>query len=263
MTLARRLLAEGLGSLLLSAAVIGSGVMAERLSGGNVAVALLANTGATVAVLAALIALLGPISGAHLNPAVSLVQGLRRALPRDEAGAYMVAQVVGCCLGALLAHAMFSIPLLQSSLRVRAGHAQSLSEAVATFGLVLVVLGCRPRDAPWMVAAWIGAAYWFTASTSFANPAITIARSLSDTFAGIRPQDVPFFVVAQCFGALAGLCIAHVLFPGVSLDKNQDRAASGAGRGGDSAIRDRNSRMACGRVDARGVPDAGETRRAL
>jgi glycerol uptake facilitator-like aquaporin len=209
----RRLLAEGLGSLLLAATVIGSGIMAERLAGGNVAVALLANTGATIAVLAVLIALLGPVSGAHFNPAVSLVMALRRALPWSEAGAYALLQILGCCLGAFLAHLMFSLPLLDPSTHARTGISQWLSEMVATFGLVLVVLGNRrASDAPWMVAGWIGAAYWFTASTSFANPAITVARSLSDTFAGIRPGDILAFVVAQLAGALIGLGVARRLF---------------------------------------------------
>jgi glycerol uptake facilitator-like aquaporin len=209
----RRLLAEGLGSLLLAATVIGSGVMAEKLAGGNVAVALLANTGATVAVLVVLIALLGPISGAHFNPAVSLVMALRRSMTWPETAAYAVVQTLGCCLGALLAHAMFALPLLQTSLHVRTGAAQWLAEAVATLGLLLVGLGHRrASDAPWMVASWIGAAYWFTASTSFANPAITIARSLSDTFAGIRPGDAPLFIFAQLAGALAALGIARLLF---------------------------------------------------
>ena len=213
MTLSRRPGAEGLGSLLLAATVIGSGIMAERLASGNTAVALLANTGATVAVLAVLIALLAPVSGAHFNPAVSLVQALRKVMPWSEAGAYVLVQIAGCCAGALLAHAMFELPLLQSSHHVRAGPAQWLSEAVATFGLLLVVLGpLRPQNTPWMVAGWIGAAYWFTASTSFANPAITIARSFSDTFAGIRPQDVPGFVAAQLVGALAGYYAARALF---------------------------------------------------
>lgn len=212
MNTAKRLTAEGIGSVLLAAAVVGSGVMAERLAGGNTAVALLANTGATVAVLAVLIALLAPVSGAHFNPAVSVIQALSHAMSWREAGAYALVQVIGCCVGALLAHAMFELHLLQSSLHVRSGPAQWLSEAVATFGLLLVVLGCRQRDAPWMVAAWIGAAYWFTASTSFANPAITIARALSDTFAGIRPQDVPTFVIAQFVGALAAYGTARWLF---------------------------------------------------
>jgi glycerol uptake facilitator-like aquaporin len=209
----KRLAAEGIGSLFLAAAVIGSGVMAERLAGGNMAIALLANTGATVAVLATLIALLGPVSGAHFNPAVSLVQALRNVLPWREAGGYAGVQVLGCCLGAMLAHAMFGLPLLQSSLHVRTGAAQWLAEAVATFGLLLVILGYRrAQDGPWMVAGWIGAAYWFTASTSFANPAITIARSLSDTFAGIRPADAPAFIAAQMAGALLALLVARFLF---------------------------------------------------
>jgi glycerol uptake facilitator-like aquaporin len=209
----RRLAAEAVGSLFLSATVIGSGIMAERLAGGNVAIALLANTAATVAVLAVLIALLGPVSGAHLNPAVSLVKALRRALTWWEAGAYSLAQLGGCCLGALLAHAMFQLPLLQASVHVRSGGAQWLAEGVATCGLLLVVLGHRrAEDAPWMVAGWIGAAYWFTASTSFANPAITIARSLSDTFAGIRPTDTAAFVAAQLIGGLVAVPVARFLF---------------------------------------------------
>jgi glycerol uptake facilitator-like aquaporin len=211
--LLRRLSAEGLGSLLLAAAVIGSGVMAERLAGGNAAVALIANTGATVAVLATLIALLGPVSGAHFNPAVSLVEAVRRRLGWQEAVAYVAVQVVGCCAGALLAHAMFELPLLQSSLHMRAGGAQLLAEFVATSGLLLVILGHRrSEDAPWMIAAWIGAAYWFTASTSFANPAITVARSLTNTFAGIRPIDTPWFIVAQLAGAVSALGAARLLF---------------------------------------------------
>jgi glycerol uptake facilitator-like aquaporin len=208
----RRLLAEGVGSLLLATTVIGSGIMAEQLAGGNAAVALLANTGATVAALAVLIGLLGPVSGAHFNPVVSMVMALQRRLAWREAIAYAAVQILGCCLGALLAHAMFALALLQTSLRVRAGAGQWLAEAVATMGLILVVLGHRrAADAPWMVAGWIGAAYWFTASTSFANPAITIARSLSDTFAGIRPGDAPGFIAAQIVGALLGLGVAHLL----------------------------------------------------
>jgi glycerol uptake facilitator-like aquaporin len=211
--LPRRITAEALGSLLLAATVVGSGIMAERLAGGNVAVALLANTGATVAVLATLIALLGPLSGAHFNPAVSLVEALRRKLSWADAGAYAISQVAGCCAGALLAHAMFELPIVQASVHIRTGAPQWLAEGVATLGLLLVVLGHRrSEDAPWMVAAWIGAAYWFTASTSFANPAITIARSLTDTFSGIRPVDVPGFVVAQIVGALVALLLARFLF---------------------------------------------------
>jgi glycerol uptake facilitator-like aquaporin len=211
--LSRRLVAELLGSLLLAATVVGSGIMAERLAGGNVAVALLANTGATVAVLATLIALLGPLSGAHFNPAVSLVDALRGRLSWTDLLAYSLVQVAGCCAGALLAHAMFELPIVQASAHIRTGPAQWLAESVATFGLLLVVLGHRrSEDAPWMVSAWIGAAYWFTASTSFANPAITIARSLSDTFSGIRPVDAPGFVVAQIVGALVALWLARYLF---------------------------------------------------
>ncbi len=213
MSLARRLAAEALGSVLLAATVIGSGIMAERLSGGNAAIALVANTGATVAVLAALIGLFGPVSGAHFNPAVSLVEALRGRQPWTEALCYLSVQVAGCCAGTLLAHAMFELPIVQASVHMRTGPAQWLAEGVATLGLVLVVLGHRrAQDAPWMVAAWIGAAYWFTASTSFANPAITIARSLTDTFAGIRPTDVPAFVAAQTVGAIAAVALGRFLF---------------------------------------------------
>lgn len=223
MTLSRRLAAEALGSLLLAAAVIGSGVMAERLAGGNAAIALLTNTGATVAVLATLIALLAPVSGAHFNPAVSLIEALRGSLPWRDAGVYAVVQVLGCCLGAVLAHAMFDLPWLQSSTHVRSGAGQWLAEAVATFGLILVVLGHRrPQGAAWMIAAWIGAAYWFTASTSFANPALTIARSLSDTFSGIRPADVPAFMLAQIAGAIAALLVARRLFAAVRPSESAD-----------------------------------------
>ena len=213
MSLLRRASSEALGSLLLAATVVGSGIMAEHLAAGNIAIALLANTGATVAVLATLIALLGPISGAHFNPAVSLVEGLRGKLTWPDVALYAFVQVAGCCAGALLAHAMFELPIVQASTHIRTGSAQWLAEAVATFGLLLVVLGHRrSEDAPWMVAAWIGAAYWFTASTSFANPAITIARSLSDTFAGIRPADVPAFMAAQLIGAIAAMGMARLLF---------------------------------------------------
>lgn len=213
-TLPRRLLAETLGSVLLAATVVGSGIMAQRLAGGNMAVALLANTGATMAVLYALITLLGPVSGAHFNPAVSGIEALRGRLLWRDAAAYASIQIVGCCAGAFLAHLMFELPVWQLSTHVRSGPAQWLAEAVATFGLLLVVIGHRrAEDAPWMVACWIGAAYWFTASTSFANPAITIARSLTDTFAGIRPIDVPAFIGAQLIGAIAALGIGRLLFP--------------------------------------------------
>ena len=208
----RRLLAEWLGALLLAAAVVGSGIMAERLAGGNQAVALLANTAATVLALAVLIGTLGPVSGAHLNPAISLVAVLRRDLSFPEGAAYATVQVLGCCAGAVLANVMFELPAFEASTTVRAGPAQWLSEFVATAGLVLVVLTSPSvREAAWRVAAWIGAAYWFTASTSFANPAITIARSMSDTFAGIRPADVPAFVMAQVAGGLAGMLLVGAL----------------------------------------------------
>jgi len=231
MNLPRRVVSEGIGSLLLAATVVGSCVMAERLASGNLAIALLANTGATVAVLGVLIALLAPVSGAHFNPAVSVVQGVRGLLPWGEVSAYAVVQILGCCLGAILAHAMFGLPWLQSSVHVRTGPSQWLAEAVATFGLILVVLGHqRPQDAAWMVAAWIGAAYWFTASTSFANPAITIARSLSDTFSGIRPTDVPGFIIAQLAGALVALLFAKWLFrtdPAESIEQTaRDRSVA-------------------------------------
>jgi glycerol uptake facilitator-like aquaporin len=205
----RALVAEGLGSLLLAAAIIGSGIMAERLAGGNLAVALLANTAATVAVLATLIALYGPISGAHFNPAVSIIQALRGELSPRQTVAYVIVQIAGCCAGVLLAHAMFELPLIQTSMHLRTGPAQWLSESVATSGLILVVLGsASPSEAAWRVPAWIGAAYWFTASTSFANPAITIARGFSNTFAGIAPANVAGFIAAQLCGALLGLLLS-------------------------------------------------------
>lgn len=208
----RRLCAEGIGSLLLAATVAGSGVMGERLAGGNLAIALLANTAATVAVLACLIGVFAPVSGAHFNPAVSLIEWLRGRLDRGELFAGVAVQVSGCVAGVLLAHAMFGLPLLQEGSHARAGFAQALSEFVATAGLLLVILGRGERpDAPWMIAAWIGGAYWFTASTSFANPAITIARSLTATFAGIRPGDVPAFVTAQVLGALTAWGVARVV----------------------------------------------------
>jgi glycerol uptake facilitator-like aquaporin len=211
--LPRRILAELLGSLLLAATVIGSGIMAQRLAVDNTAVALIANTGATVAMLAVLIAMLGPLSGAHFNPAVSIVQSLRGELRATDALAYICAQIAGCVVGALLAHAMFELPLVQQSTHIRTGAAQWLSEGVATAGLIVVILGSTNVVAAcWRVPAWIGAAYWFTASTSFANPAITVGRALSDTFAGIRPADAPLFITAQVVGALVGLGIAKLLF---------------------------------------------------
>jgi len=201
----RRLVAEALGSALLLAVVVGSGIMGERLAGGNVAIALLGNTLATGAALVVLIGVFGPISGAHFNPAVTLVAALRRELPWRLALAYPVVQVAGAALGVWIAHAMFGEPIVQVSTKLRAGGAQALAEVVATFGLVATILGTvrfRPDSTPMAVGLYITAAYWFTASTSFANPAVTIARSLSDTFAGIAPSCVPAFILAQLAGAL-------------------------------------------------------------
>lgn len=210
-----RLTAEGVGSFFLFATVIGSGIMAERLAGGNVAVALLGNTLATGAILFVLITMLGPISGAHMNPAVSLVAALRRDLRWTDAAAYTVAQIAFGILGVWAAHAMFDLPIWQVSIKVRSGLGQGIGEAIATFGLVLTILGTvrhRPAWVPVSVALYITAAYWFTSSTSFANPAITIARSLSDSFAGIAPADAPQFIVSQVAGALLAALLARYLF---------------------------------------------------
>jgi glycerol uptake facilitator-like aquaporin len=207
-SLPRRLASEALGTALLLAVVVGSGIMGERLSGGNHAVALLGNTLATGAALVVLITVFGPISGAQFNPAVTLVFLLRREIGAKAAAAYAAVQFAGALGGVWLAHAMFAEPILQASTRLRDGPAQGLSEAVATFGLVGVILGTlrfRPAFAPTAVGLYIVAAYWFTASTSFANPAVTLARSLSDTFAGIAPASVPLFIAAQLVGALAAL----------------------------------------------------------
>jgi glycerol uptake facilitator-like aquaporin len=213
--LARRIVAEGLGSFFLFACVIGSGIMAEHLSGGNDAVALLGNTLATGAILFVLITMLGPISGAHMNPAVSLVAASRRELSWPDAAAYILAQLCFGTLGAWAAHLMFELPALQLSVKARTGLGQWIGEAIATFGLILTILGTvryRREWVPASVALYITAAYWFTSSTSFANPAITIARSLSDTFAGIAPRDVPLFIVAQLTGAAAAALLARWLF---------------------------------------------------
>lgn len=213
--LARRLAAEGVGSFFLFATVIGSGIMAERLSDGNDALALLGNTIATGAILFVLITMLGPISGAHMNPAVSLVAASRRELVWGETAAYAVAQISFGIMGAWAAHLMFDLPTLQLSVRARTGPGQWAGEAIATFGLILTILGTirhRPTWVPASVALYITAAYWFTSSTSFANPAITIARSLSNSFAGISPGDVPMFIVAQLSGAAGGAVISRVLF---------------------------------------------------
>ena len=205
-TIARRLTAEAVGTCLLLAAVVGSGIMAERLAGGNAAVALLANTIATGAALTALILTFGPISGAHFNPAVTLADASQGGLPWDEVPLYLGAQVVGAFAGVAAAHMMFELPLFLASRHARSGPAQAFSEFVATFGLLAVIWGCarlRSTAVPFAVASYITAAYWFTASTSFANPAVTLARSATDTFAGIRPADAPAFIVAQLLGAAA------------------------------------------------------------
>jgi len=213
--LGRRVAAEGLGSFFLFATVIGSGIMAENLSAGNDAVALLGNTLATGAMLFVLITMLGPISGAHMNPAVSLVAASRGELGWRDAAAYIAAQLAFGILGAWAAHWMFELPALQVSMKPRTGAGQWLGEAIATFGLILTILGTvrhRPSAVPASVALYITAAYWFTSSTSFANPAITVARSLSDTFAGIAPANVPLFVVAQLAGAACAAALARLLF---------------------------------------------------
>ena len=212
----RNLIAEALGSFFLFATVIGSGIMAEQLSGGNIAVALLGNTLATGAMLFVLITMLGPISGAHFNPAVTLVMVLRGDLRRTALAAYIPAQLAGGILGVWAAHLMFGLPIIQFSEHSRTGIGQWAGEFIATFGLVLTILGTvrmRPAAVPSSVALYITAAYWFTSSTSFANPAITIARSLSNTFAGIAPADVSGFVLAQLAGSLAAAGAARWLFP--------------------------------------------------
>lgn len=206
-----RLLAEWLGTCLLLAVVIGSGIMAERLAGGNVAIALLANTLATVCGLYVLIETLGPVSGAHFNPAVSLVMTLRGDLARTLLLPYTLAQLTGAACGAWLAHAMFDLPILQWSTKQRSGAGQCLAEGVATAGLLLVILRSPPRRAAPLVAAYIGAAYWFTASTSFANPAADVGRMLSNSFAGIAPGSVSGFVVSQIVGACVGLGVNRLL----------------------------------------------------
>jgi glycerol uptake facilitator-like aquaporin len=211
----RKLFAEALGTALLLAVVIGSGIMAERLAGGNVAIALLANTLATVGGLYILIEVFGPVSGGHFNPAVSLVMAARGAMPRALAAPYIVAQLAGAMLGAWLAHAMFDATIFQFSTKVRSGTGQWIAEAVATAGLLLVILRAPASRVAAMVACYIGAAYWFTASTSFANPAAAFGRMFSDSFAGISPASVPGFVVAELIGAGIGVAIHMALSPTV------------------------------------------------
>lgn len=201
--------AEALGTTLLLAVVIGSGIMAERLAGGNMAIALIANTLATVGGLYILIEVFGPISGAHFNPAVSLVMAYRRQLAWSLTAGYIVAQLLGAMLGTWLAHAMFDLPIMQFSTKVRAGGGQWIAEGVATFGLLLVILRAPATRVAAMVAAYIGAAYWFTASTSFANPAAAFGRMFSESFAGIAPSSVPGFVLAELAGAAAAVAVHH------------------------------------------------------
>ncbi|QOZ70893.1 aquaporin [Bradyrhizobium arachidis] len=215
--LAQRAFAEWLGTAFLLAAVVGSGIMAQRLSGGNVALALLCNTIATGAVLVVLILMFAPISGAHFNPAVTLAFALRGEVPWTDAIAYLAAQIAGAIAGVGLAHLMFELPLLQLSLTERSGAGQWLAEAVATFGLLSTILGVgyrTPAAVPYAVGLYITSAYWFTSSTSFANPAVTIARSLSDTFAGIAPWGVPAFITAQLIGAGLAVLLARWLWAG-------------------------------------------------
>jgi glycerol uptake facilitator-like aquaporin len=215
-SLARRAAAEALGTALLLATVVGSGIMAERLAGGSVGLALLANALATGAGLLALILAFGPVSGAHFNPAVTLVEGLRGGLTLRDAAAYGGAQVSGAFAGVAAAHGMFGLPLYAASAHARAGLAQRWSEVVATFGLVVVLSACgrvRPGATPVAAAAYITAAYWFTASTSFANPAVTLARAATDSFAGIRPGDVPGFIAAQVVGALVAAWVVRWMIP--------------------------------------------------
>lgn len=221
MTLARRFAAELGGSGFLLAAIVGSGIMGERLAGGNVAIALLANTLATGAMLVTLILTFGPVSGAHFNPAVTLADASQGGLPWREVPAYVAAQLIGAFAGVAAAHLMFSEPVFSASRHVRAGGAQLFSELVATFGLLCVIWGCarqRSSAVPFAVGAYITGAYWFTASTSFANPAVTLARSASDTFAGIRPADAPGFIVAQLAGAAAATVLFRWLIPTLPRD---------------------------------------------
>lgn len=216
MSFSRKIVSEAVGTALLLAAVVGSGIMGERLAGGNVAIALLANTLATGAALVALILTFGPISGAHFNPAVTLADASQSGLPWREVPGYIAAQIAGAFAGVAAANAMFGKPLLFASQHIRAGAGQILSEFIATFGLLSVIWGCvrlRASAVPFAVGAYITAAYWFTASTSFANPAVTLARSASNTFAGIRLTDVPGFVAAQLAGAAAATVLFRWLIP--------------------------------------------------
>jgi glycerol uptake facilitator-like aquaporin len=220
-TAARRLVAEGVGTAFLLAVVVGSGIMAERLAGGNVAIALLANAIATGAGLIALILMFGTISGAHFNPVVTLSEAWQKNMPASEVAPYIAVQVVGAFAGVAAAHLMFGDPLFSASEHIRTGPAQWWSEFVATFGLLAVIIGCarsRPAVTPFAVAAYITAAYWFTSSTSFANPAVTLARAASNTFAGIRPVDAPGFILSQLLGAAAATLLFCWLYPAAPKD---------------------------------------------
>jgi glycerol uptake facilitator-like aquaporin len=219
MNLARRVTAEAIGTALLLATIVGSGIMGERLAGGNVAIALLANTLATGAGLVALILTFDPISGAHFNPAVTLANASQGGFEWREVLAYVAAQIIGAFVGVAAAHLMFSEPLFSASRRARGGSVQIFSEFIATFGLLAVIRGCsrwRSQSTPFAVGAYITAAYWFTSSTSFANPAVTLARAASDTFAGIRPSDTPGFIAAQLVGAVAATALFRWLNPSIS-----------------------------------------------
>jgi len=221
MTPARKYVAEGLGTAILLAVVVGSGIMAERLAGGNVAIALLANTIATGAGLIALILMFGTISGAHFNPVVTMSEAWQKNMPASEVLPYIIVQVIGAYAGVAAAHMMFGEQLFFASEHIRTGPSQWWSEFVATFGLIGVIIGCsrsKPSLTPFAVAAYITAAYWFTSSTSFANPAVTLARAASDTFAGIRPADVPGFILAQIFGGSAATLLFCWLYPAVPAD---------------------------------------------
>lgn len=227
--LAQRAFAEWLGTAFLLAAVVGSGIMAQKLSGGNVALALLCNTIATGAILVVLILMFGPVSGAHFNPAVTLVFALRSETAWIDAAIYTAAQIAGAIIGVWIAHLMFGLPVLQLSLTERSGTGQWLAEAVATFGLLLTIFGVASRASaavPYAVGLYITSAYWFTASTSFANPAVTIARSLSDTFAGIAPQGVPAFIAAQLIGAILAIPLASWLWGGASAKQSAQPIAA-------------------------------------
>jgi glycerol uptake facilitator-like aquaporin len=223
-TLLRRTVCEFLGTGFLVAAVVGSGIMAEKLAAGNVAIALLANTIVTGAALVALILTFGPISGAHFNPTVTFVDAMEKGVTWMDAACYVPAQCLGGIAGAIAAHLMFQLPVISVSHHARAGSAQVFSEFIATFGLLTVIWGCsrvRSQMVAFAVGAYITAAYWFTSSTSFANPAVTIARCLSDTFAGIRPSDVPWFIVAQFFGAIAATILFRWLVPTLNVRAKQ------------------------------------------